>query len=135
VRLIKALLVGVLLGLTLVAIFALAGCGPVNGPPKQPSFYLIFENQSSTAQVVSVTYWWTGYDMNGTPLGTYSAQLGEKVQPHTSAPFRIDRIQPDLVDVRAGWGHLSWSGPDYSGYSVLHVVFPSGASWAEDPIK
>jgi hypothetical protein len=117
--------IAIIVGLLVVLGFALAltSCGPVTPPPKAPSFFLVLHNDANTTQKVTVTAWWSDFAISDSSVAA--------VASHTARSFRFQTPTAELVDVKAGWGHASWSGPEIGGHHVLHVVFPTGASWTE----
>lgn len=112
-----------LAALALLGALLLAGCGPINAPPGR-HFFVVFHNRGVFEQDVTVR------EAIG---GVYEGSVvRRKVPPGEDRAFALD-LPPELVDVEAGWGRLTWSGPEIAGTSVLHVSFPDGSSWKGYP--
>jgi hypothetical protein len=109
-----------------VALLALvlAACGPINVPAGK-RFFVVFHNRGTFTQDVTVR------EARG---GAYlQTSVRRTVPAGAELAFALDAAAPELVDVEAGWGRLTWSGPEIAGTWVLHVSFPDGSSWKGYP--
>ena len=87
----------------IASLLASAGCGPIQ-KPRQNRYVVVFHNQSTFAQDVTVKVW-----------ATNSVWVGEeklKVQPNDEGVFVFGALPGDLVVIDAGWGSAAWNGPD-----------------------
>lgn len=113
---------GAFKGAAAVLIVALAallvGCAP--SPSRPRHFFLVFHNRSNFPQKVEVV---------GARDGVYASQGARgEVAANADGSFVLADA-PELVEVRAGWGAVAWSGSEIAGSWVFHVSFPDGASW------
>jgi len=113
----------------LAVISASLGCGPVNRQ-KDPSFVVVVHN-TDTYPETAVVSWWLGSTIAGVTTKTIAPGGSESFY----VGFMPDGFELDTTAYPAQSGGQVWMTPEYRGFYVFHVLYPSGSSWGEVEVK
>jgi len=104
------------------------GCAPSR--PKDPSFVVVVHNQDTYPETAVVS-WWHESTITGITTKT--------IAPGGSETFYIgfvpDGFELDTTAHPAQLGGQVWMTPEYRGFYVFHVAYPSGSAWGEFEVK
>ncbi len=124
-----------LLPFALVAAGMVQGCGPMiyghsGGGPNYSFTVVVHNNDVAYAESVSVS-WWLGSSVVG--------QSSVVIPAGGSFAFPMGHVAPDGFELDsaahpAPYGQV-WQSPDYQGYWIFHVEYPSGVTWREFPVS
>jgi hypothetical protein len=108
----------------------LCGCGPVKTPPPSPSFVVVIHNDLAAPELVDLS-WRRGATVGPRARATIPAGGWHSF----FVGFTPDMVELDSAAFPAQSGGKIWQAPDYWGFYVFHVRYPSGATWCEYPVK
>ncbi len=119
--------------ITLLAL-GIMGCGPISkaAPSLGHGFAVVVHNQDTVASPETATVtWWKGSSIVGRetyvmpPGGTATFFMG-------STP---DGFELDTSYYPAQAGGQVWQTPDYAGWLIFNVGYPSGSAWGEISVR
>jgi len=115
----------------LLAIGLACGCGPVNGKPKSPSFVVVVHNDDLLYPETMNLSWWNASTIAGVQTATIPGG-GSHV---FFVGFMPDGFELDSTAYPAQSGGQVWQTPEYAGFYVFHVHYPTGVTWGEYPVR
>lgn len=113
----------------------LIGCGPMinghSGGGQTYGFVVVVHNQDVAFAETATLSWWQGSTIVGS--ATYLMPAGGE------ATFVIgptpDGIELDTTAHPAQAGGQVYQTPDYWGWHIYHVNYPSGFAWGDFPVQ